>query len=265
MPDLDATNSSKAVGVFVLAKNEQANIGRCLDALRGSHWDVTVLDSGSTDETLSIVEASGFARVERYDYVDHCRAYNDITTRLGAVYRHVVILDADMVVSEALQIEVGSLLSQSGRCPQVVEAAIQMCVEGVPLKFGSLCPPKAFVFEMGRAYFVNRGHAEALDAGLTAVRTREALRHDDRKSYSAYLQSQVRYSRNLVTRKAAGQVTGRDRLRTTTPLLVLAVPFVSYVLKGGFLSGRAGAIYALDRMIAEAIMYRRSLSGLASD
>ena len=65
-------------------------------------------------------------------------------------------------------------------------------------------------------------------------------------------------------RKEAGELSGRDRIRVRWPLLVFAVPFVSYVLKGGFLDGRAGAIYALDRLIAEAIMYRRSLSGLGA-
>ena len=95
--------SGSDVGVFILARNEQKNIRRCLEALRESSWDVTVLDSGSTDATPDIVRESGFARLQNYVYRDHCIAYNEITAQLGSAYRHVVILDSDMVVSAALR------------------------------------------------------------------------------------------------------------------------------------------------------------------
>ena len=253
------------IGVFILAKDEQANVGRCLECLRATGWEVTVLDSGSTDATKEVVARFEFARFEPYVYVDHCHAYNEITTRLGLRFRHVVVLDADMMVSEALASEIVAVVADANAVPQVIEAPIEMCVEGIPLRFGSLCPPKPFVFEVGRPLFVSVGHGEALDRGVRVGRTRATLRHDDRKSYGAYLQSQVRYSRNLVARRAKGSVSGRDRLRMSTPILLFAVPLVSYVFKGGFLSGKAGILYALDRLIAEAIMYRRSLSGVAND
>lgn len=253
------------VGVFILARNEQKNIGRCLEALRFSAWDVIVLDSGSTDDTPVIVSNFEFAEFRQYAYTDHCTAYNQITTELGAGYRHVIILDADMVISEALQRELKVILSSISSMFQVVDSEILMCIEGRPLKFGSLCPPKPFVFTVGRKYFLNVGHGEKLHDEIVPKHTREKLRHDDRKSYVSYLLSQVRYSRNLVLRKAAGEISGRDKLRTRSPLLVFAVPFVSYFVKGGFLSGKIGIIYALDRLIAEAIMYRRSLSGVQDD
>ena len=251
------------VGVFILAKNEQKNIRRCLDALRDSNWDVIVLDSGSTDDTLDIVREFGFAKLREYLYRDHCTAYNEITTTLGEPYRHVVILDSDMVVSESLRDEVDAVVAAGGF--DAIDAKIEMCVHGKPLRHGSLCPPKPFVFASGRPYFQNVGHGERLREGVRLKRVREKLRHDDRKDYAAYLSSQARYSQNLVVRRDAGELSGRDKIRVRSPLLVFAVPFVSYFLKGGFLDGKAGAIYALDRLIAEAIMYRRSLSGLDND
>lgn len=257
--------SSRGVGVFILAKNEQRNIERCLAALQPSGWEVIVLDSGSTDDTLRIVSQSGFAQARSYAYVDHCTAYNQITMTLGADFGHVVILDADMIVSRALQEEIKQRLSNPAQHTEVLEAEIEMCVEGRPLRFGSLYPPKPFVFTVGREYFESVGHGEKLRDCARIVRTKEKLRHDDRKNYGSYLQSQLRYSRNLVKRAAAGELAGRDKIRTRSPLLIFAVPFVSYVLKGGFLDGKAGAIYALDRLIAEAIMYRRSLSGAEGD
>lgn len=250
--------SGSDVGVFILARNEQNNIRRSLDALRGSTWDVTVLDSGSTDATPDIVRESGFARLQEYVYRTHCIAYNEITTQLGSGYRYVLILDSDMVVSAALRQEVDALTRAEDF--DAVDVEIEMCVDGVPLRFGSLCPPKPFLFATGGAYFENVGHGERLRQGLRVRRAKHKLRHDDRKDYAEYLQSQARYSRNLVVRKAAGELSGRDRMRVKWPLLIFAVPFVSYFLKGGFLDGKAGAIYALDRLIAEAVMFRQSLA-----
>lgn len=256
--------SNSNVSVFILAKNEQQNIGRCIESLRAADWDVVVLDSGSTDETASIVSGFEFAEFRPYVYVDHCTAYNDVTSKLAVGYRYVVILDADMMVTGELQREIGALLN-SGGAPQVIETEILMFADGQPLKHGSLCPPKAIVFATGQSYFVKSGHAERLRSGVTVVRTREKLCHDDRKSYAAYLQSQLRYSKNLVVRMEGKQGSFRDRVRTKTPLLILAIPFVSYIIKRGFLSGRAGALYALDRLIAEAIMYRQALSKKLGD
>lgn len=254
-----------SVGVFILAKNEQKNIGRCLEALRSTAWDVIVLDSGSTDATQAIVSSHESVQFRHYAYTDHCKAYNDITTELGIGYRHVIILDSDMVISDALQHELEAILSGISATPEVIDARVLMYVEGIPLRFGSLCPPKSFVFAVGQEYFERVGHGEKLRDGVIAQRTREKLRHDDRKSYASYLLSQVRYSSNLVHRKEAGEVSGSDKIRIKSPLLIFAVPLVSYFLKGGFLDGKAGMIYALDRIIAEAIMYRRSLSGVRDD
>lgn len=252
------------IGVFVLAKNEQPNIGRCLERLRTAGWDVVVLDSGSTDATKSIVRKFDYAKCKDYHYVNHCKAYNDITTELALDYKYAVILDSDMIVTELLQREISGLINSDASI-KVIDSEILMCADGLPLRYGSLCPPKSCVFATGPSYFINSGHAEKLQPGIAVTRTREKLWHDDRKSYASYLQSQLRYSKNLVVRTAANQMSFRDWVRTKTPLLIFAVPFVSYFLKRGFLSGRAGGLYALDRLIAEAIMYRQALSKKLGD
>lgn len=248
------------VGVFILAKNEEANIARNLTALASTGWPVHVLDSGSSDRTESIVAGYQFAVFQPYVYTDHCNAYNEITTDLGKSYDFVVVLDADMIVSDALQREISHHISNCDGSWSFIEAAIEMCVNGVPLKFASLCPPKAFVFSTGQACFVSTGHGEKIVEGIKAIKSNNRLRHDDRKSYSSFLQSQYRYSKNLVDRYSTGKVSSRDVLRVRWPFLIFGVPFVSYILKRGFLDGRAGAIYALDRLIAEAIMYRQAIA-----
>lgn len=257
-------DEKKKMCVFILAKNEQQNIKRCLESLRPANWDVVVLDSGSVDNTHRIVSEFDFSELRHYNYTNHCDAYNEITTCLGLKYQHVIVLDADMTISEELQCEISSLIN-CRNLVEVLEADVLMFTDGLPLKYGSLYPPKPFLFASGKSYFVNSGHAEKLAPEVVVQRTNEKLRHDDRKSYASYLSSQLRYSQNLVARKAAGQISLRDWLRTKTPLLIFVVPFISYVLKWGFMSGRAGGSYAIDRLIAEAIMYRQSLSKKLGD
>jgi glycosyltransferase involved in cell wall biosynthesis len=251
------------VTVFILTKNEQQNIRRCLEALSSTDWKVVVLDSGSIDNTQLIVSEFENVEFRTYAYVNHCIAYNEITTSLAAASRYVVVLDADMVVSDALYHEI-ALLIDSEDAPEVIESQIMMCVEGLPLKYGSLCPPKACAFATGKSYFISSGHAEKLRSGQVVVQTTEKLRHDDRKSFASYLASQLRYAQNLVARSKEGNISFRDRIRTKTPLLIFVVPLISFVLKKGFMNGRAGGLYAIDRLIAEAIMYRQSLLGGAT-
>lgn len=258
------SKENKRVCVYILVKNEAPNIGRSLSALKASGWNVVVLDSGSTDETEEITKDFDFVNFQKYDYIDHCKAYNDITGQLALEYEYAVILDADMLVTDLMQKEI-NLKIDSNTVSEVMDAEILMCADGLPLKHGSLCPPKSFVFASGKTYFVNSGHAERLKSDVAVVRLTEKLWHDDRKSYASYLQSQLRYSKNLVVRTAANQMSLRDWIRTKTPFLIFVVPFVSYVVKMGFLSGRAGGLYALDRLIAEAIMYRQALSKKMGD
>lgn len=255
----------RSIAAFVLAKNEANNISRCLDAIAECGWDSFVLDSGSTDNTRQIAERYARVSVIAYRYADHCTTYNDITTQLGINYRVVLILDADMVVSTALRHEIEENLAGAGTAWEALRAPIAMWVDGLPMPSGSLCPPKPFAFVTGKGLFTQTGHAERLMEGMRVRQLMNTLRHDDRKNYSAFLQSQARYADKLVERYRAGRVSRRDKLRIHTPLLALAVPFVSFVAKRGFMAGRIGLLYALDRMIAELVMYRYGLKMRVTD
>jgi len=245
----------------VLAKDEASNIARCLAALGQTGWKIHVLDSGSTDGTRAIAEMFDQVRCESYAYVDHCTAYNEVIARGRDQFDAVVVLDADMIVSPALCEEVDRHVGLDASHWDVLRAPIEMWVDGHALQAGSLCPPKAFVFRPGRALFVEAGHAEAPIADARIGNLIHPLVHDDRKPYTSFLTSQVRYAQKLVERYRSGAVRPRDRLRVTTPLLILLTPIYSLLLKLGFRSGRVGLLYAMDRMIAEAVMYR---AGLAS-
>jgi glycosyltransferase involved in cell wall biosynthesis len=244
---------------YVLTKNEEANIAACLRGLSHLGAPVCVLDSGSTDATTSIARTFSNVSVDAYRYVDHMTAYNELSRpRAGEDADYVIVLDADMVISPALAAEVLHLMQE--RRPSVIVAPILMYWDGRPLRWGSLCPPKPIVFRTGSTHFVPRGHAEALKEDVHPVLTREKLIHDDHKPYRSYLESQARYAEAIVERLRRSEGSVVDRIRAASPLMLLASPFLSYVARAGFLSGRTGVVYALDRLITEAIVFRRALA-----
>lgn len=242
-----------AMRAFILTKNEEANIGRCLAALEDTDLDVVVLDSGSEDRTIEIARSYG-ATVKEYDYRNHCTSYNEITSSLSPE-EWCLVLDADMVVSQKLVDQIRDGIQER----DVVEAPVQMVWEGEPLEYASLYPPKPIAFRGGKEYFEASGHGERLKAEVTPKRTQAELRHDDRKSFGAYLENQLRYAEEFAQRARKGKLSWKDRLKWKTPIGIVAVPFVCLFVRGGILDGKAAIVYAIDRMIVEAITYRHGL------
>jgi glycosyltransferase involved in cell wall biosynthesis len=251
-----------SVVAFVLTKNEATNIERCVRALVACGLDTVVLDSGSTDRTVDLARAAG-AVVEVRPYTNHCDAYRYICADRSPAGEPVMVVDADMVVSSALVEEALALVGTGGM--EVVAAPVLMHWNGRPLRHGSLCPAKPFLFRAGRAYFEPVGHGERLRGDVRLGVTRNSLIHDDRKPFDVFLDAQARYARQLQSRSNLGTLTWRDRIRKVSPAMVVVTPFVSLFVKGGILCGRAGLGYAMDRLIAEAVMYRQSLASATRD
>ena len=242
---------------YILAKNESENIGKCLDRLRVLEITTVVLDSGSTDDTASIVRNKSNAILEPYKYTNHADAYNWILGTRTPAGEWAMVLDSDMEITQELWSELKMLIEQDKY--DAIRTPILMYSEGVPLPFGSLCPPKAILFRGGSPIFEGCGHGERLLETVKITTTKEMLIHNDKKSYSQYLMTQLRYADNLCARASDGKQTWRDRIRTRVPILAFAVPVYSYFFKFGFRSGRAGGVYALDRMIAELLQYRQAV------
>lgn len=245
---------------YVLAKNEARNIGRCLEAATRVLTKIVVLDSGSTDGTEALAAAYRGVEVEPFAYTNHLAAYN----RLTAAHPResiILVLDADMIISEEVVAEACAAFRADPEL-DAVAAPLTMQWEGLPLQHASLCPPKAFAFRGGKTYFVSAGHGERLDSAVRLQQIRSPVVHDDRKPYAQVLANQWRYARELSRRARTGDLTWRDRLRVRTPFMLVLTPLFTWLIKGGLLDGRAGTIYALDRLIYEALAYRAAISPL---
>lgn len=247
-----------AIKVFILAKNEEPNIRKALERLKLLNVETVLLDSGSTDKTREIAREYAFVTIVDYKYTYHLNAYNEITTDMVGPDDLAFVIDADMEITQPLFEEAVKLAADPA--VQVVRAPVLMCWEGTPLHHASMLHPKGFLFRGGEARFEASGHSERTKLGQVVVDTTHQLIHDDRKDYNSYLASQVRYSLSLVKRAGDGKLSWRDRLRVHTPVMIALTPLVSYFLRFGFLDGRAGLLYALDRVVAETIQYRQALA-----
>ncbi len=100
------------ISACIIAKDEQANIGPCIQSLQGLVDQVVVVDTGSTDATVSIAEELG-ADVYSIPFTgDFALARNYSLDK--AVHDWVLVIDADERVAKEDHHLVSSLISRVG-------------------------------------------------------------------------------------------------------------------------------------------------------
>jgi glycosyltransferase involved in cell wall biosynthesis len=88
------------LSVVIITFNEEANIGRCLEALGDIADEVLVVDSFSTDRTVEICQQHG-ARVVQNAFAGYVEQKNFATDQ--ARFDYVLQLDADEVLTDELR------------------------------------------------------------------------------------------------------------------------------------------------------------------
>jgi glycosyltransferase involved in cell wall biosynthesis len=88
------------ISVVIITRNEEKNIGRCLDSVQGIADEIVVVDSGSSDKTVEICKAKG-AIVHFHEFPGHIEQKNYAITK--ATYPHILSLDADEALDETLK------------------------------------------------------------------------------------------------------------------------------------------------------------------
>jgi glycosyltransferase involved in cell wall biosynthesis len=234
---------------LIITYNEAPNIARTLAALDWAHR-IVVVDSGSTDGTLDIL--ARFTQIEAVhrpfdDFAGQC---NFGLTLIGTPW--VLSLDADYLLTPELIAELAKLNPEANTMGY--RANFIYCIHGRALR-ASLYPPRVVLFRAGAASYVQTGHAHHLEISGPIQNLRARIRHDDRKPLSRWLVSQRTYAAQEADHLLAGlPLSQTDRLRRMAwpaPLLVLL-----YVLlvKRCILDGWPGWYYALQRLIAEALL-----------
>ena len=249
------------LSVVILARNEAINIERCVKAVQ---WcdDVVVVDDGSTDGTAELAINCG-ARVVQHAFASFAQQRNWAMAHADLKNNWVLHLDADEVVTDSLSQELQSQL-QPSLVSSLPIVAFRMCrktmFQATWLKHTDGFPVWIMrLVRIGRARFEDCGHGEvavpAVDGRLGTIRE-PFLHFAFSKGMEDWINRHNRYSTReaILERDSLRNVSwsgffsrDRDIRRTTLRALSRRLPcrpylrfIYQYILKFGFLDGRAG-------------------------
>jgi glycosyltransferase involved in cell wall biosynthesis len=259
------------VTILIAAKNEEANLSRCL-AVLGRAARIVVLDSHSSDRTSTLASAGGAEVVQFKYHGGYPKKRQWAMDSLEILTEWVLLLDADEVVPPALLDEIAAAIADS-RAPAAFLITKGFHFLGRRFKFGGFSFAAVLLFRRGKARFEKLLYepAGALDMEVheriivdgPIGRLMTPLIHEDFKGLEAYLERHNRYStweaklrHRFLTTGRYGEDSIRPRLLGNTQerrrflkSLVLRAPFepalwflYHYVLRLGFLEGYPGYI-----------------------
>ena len=239
---------------LILTYNEAPNIERSLQKLTWANR-IVVIDSYSTDETLSILKRYPTVEVFKHEFSSFASQCNYGLSKIKTDW--VLSLDADYVLSEQMINELGSLNSQSSVNGYLVN--LDYCVFGKPLR-GALLPPRKVLYRREKAVYENDGHAHRVLIKGKLGRLVSSIYHDDRKPLSRWLWAQDRYM--LAEAEKLSQISNKklswgDRLRKQKVFAPFIILVYCLFVKKGVLDGWHGWYYALQRTFAEMLLSLR--------
>jgi glycosyltransferase involved in cell wall biosynthesis len=224
------------LSAVVLTYNEAREIGGCLDSLEFCDERI-VIDAGSTDGTVALAEAAG-ARVCHQRFTNFADARNRGLSEATGDW--VLYLDADERVSDALRQEILTRVAMPSPCVGYwFRRRDNFC--GVWLDHGEV--PRVRLMRLARrgaGDWTRRVHERWNIAGATGSIDNPIL-HWPHRSVEEFIRKINLYS----TMDAQEHFHNGVR---TGPVDVLAYPtakFIqNYLLRGGFMDGAAGLIFA---------------------
>lgn len=227
----------KKISAALIACNEEEKIGRALKSLQKIADEIIVVDSGSTDRTPKICIEHG-ARLVRKEWQGY-RGQKQLAVDLSG-HEWVLSLDADEEISTELEDEI---LKWKSTSPEDIDGYFlprMTFFMGRWIRHTTWYPDYQL-----RLFRKNRGQWEGLNIhesfrtkGKTASMKGHIL-HYTYSGISEYLVQLERFSALAAEDYLArGKKSGLPRLIFSPPLVFLK----NFVLKAGFLDGRAGFV-----------------------
>lgn len=259
------------ITIILAAKNEAANLPKCLASLRPAER-IVVIDSGSNDVTPEIVKQHNAELVQFHYQGGHPKKRQWALENVNITTPWVFLLDADEVVPDELWKEIEQAIA-SPTAPAAFLVTKGFHFLGKKLRFGGFSFQALLLFKTGTARF-EKILAEA-DSGFdmevherlivdgTIGKLNTPLIHEDFKSLHAYIDRHNRYStweaqvrtrflktgqwgEETVKPKLFGNAQERRRFLKYVAIRVPCEPTLwflyHYIFKLGILEGQAGWI-----------------------
>jgi glycosyltransferase involved in cell wall biosynthesis len=275
---------------IVLTLNEAQHLPRCLASLEGVVDQVLVADSFSTDDTIRIAQSHG-ARVVQHPFVTQAIQFNWALTQLDANTDWVLRVDADEYLTPDLAAEIRSRMPGVGNEIDGIFLDRRMTFQGRLIRHGGVFPVHVLrLFRYGRGECENRWMDEHIKVAGPTLQFKGELIDDNLNTLSWWTDKHNRYAsreavdllnleygfmpHDSVASLQGGSQAGLKRwlkevvyARLPGGLRAFAYFFYRYVIRCGFLDGRAGGAfhvlqgfwyrYLVDAKVAEVRRYMR--------
>jgi glycosyltransferase involved in cell wall biosynthesis len=222
------------ITVLIPTRNEEENIRDCLESVKWAD-EILVVDSGSTDRTREIA-AKYTGRVLEHEYVSSAAQKNWAIPQ--AAHLWVLIVDSDERVTPELREEILDLLRRGPDCAGYYIRRVNHFM-GRPVRHvwkNDKCL-RLFLRDKGR-YQDRHVHADVEIEGVTGW-LKNPLLHYTCQSFEKYMLKHDQYTTWAARDRAKGTPRVCWHHLTARPAFRF---FKQYVLKLGFLDGRAGLI-----------------------
>lgn len=230
------------LSVCIITLNEEANIARTLASVRGLADEIIVVDSGSTDRTLQIAREHA-AKVFCEGWKGFAAQKNSALEKASCAW--VLSLDADEEVSAELAASIRALLG-SGAEPRFSGYTMNRrnLYFGKWIKHGGYYPdPKLRLVRRGTAEFELRPVHEDMKMAGPVGHLRGDLIHRAYADLESYIEHLNRYS-SLGAEMAAQRKTRFSVFNVV--VRPIATFIYGYILRGGFLDGKAGLLVTMN-------------------
>ena len=238
---------SATISVIIICKNEEINITDCIKSAYFAD-EILVLDSGSTDNTVQLAKAAG-AKVIETDWPGYGRQKNRAIEASSSDW--IFSLDADERITPALATEILSKINH----PEfnVYEVPRKSLYISRFMKHSGWYPDKTKrLFKRGSAKFTDSLIHESVTTAENTGALSEAILHFSYRDFESLLQKINLYSSIGAQKKFSESKKGSSLKRAV--FSGIWAFFRTYIIKAGFLDGRAGFMLAVSN--AEGVYYR---------
>jgi glycosyltransferase involved in cell wall biosynthesis len=229
------------LSVCLITKNEEANLSRTLVSVEGLADEIIVVDSGSTDKTVTIAKSFN-ANVFIEDWKGYGQQKNSAIEKCNGDW--ILLIDADEVITGQLKEKIRSMINQPKSKDIYFIRFLTICF-GKRIRYGGwsgFYRVRLFKRDAGR-YNNNFVHESFIASpGKTTGRIRNDILHYTYLSIQDYIDKSNRY-----TSEGAIEYFRRGkRSSLITQMFSPLAKFIKmYFLKLGFLDGKEGFILAI--------------------
>lgn len=255
------------VSVAILTLNEEKNIERCIASARLITDDIVVLDSFSQDDTQAIAKRCG-ARFYQRKFNGYASQRNHALKDIVYLHPWVFMLDADERVTPELADEI---VHKKPAAVTMFQCCRKDIFLGKWLRRSSGYPtwfPRLFKVEccwvereVNEEYFTD-GKTERLKGELEHYPFNKGVTEwFDRHNFYSSAEAQLIYEkankivwRDLLSVSVSNRRRAQKALVYSLPFRPLLVFLIFYILKFGFLDGRAGLQYCAMKLAYEVMI-----------